>query len=170
MKKVVLLQTLHGLGRRGVWAISGRALGRLLGEPARTLSVSLARATRDGVIERLAGGYYRNPMARLPAHHLELLANWLRPNDWFYLSLESALHEAGHLPQVPNRLTFMTSGRRYIYRTPLGVLEFTHTSQPPQRWLQDARPDWTRGIYIATSELALADLRRTRRNLDLVMP
>jgi hypothetical protein len=170
MQKVVLLQTLHELARQDVWAISGRALGRLLDEPAGTLSVSLARASRDGLIERLAGGFYRNPMARLPAHHLERLAGWLRPADWFYLSLESVLHEAGWLPQVPNRLTFMTTGRSYVYRTPLGVLEFIHTSRTATGWLPDVQPDWQRGIYVASARRAHADLRRVRRNLDLVAP
>lgn len=168
MKKTVLLGRLHELARHDVWAISGRALGRLLEEPSRSLSVSLARAARDGLIERLAGGFYRNPMARLPTFHLELLAGWLRPDDWFYLSLESALHESGRMPQIPNRLTFMTSGRRYLYRTPLGLLEFIHTSRVPRQWLSHVRPDWQRGIYVANPELALSDLHRVRRNLDLV--
>jgi hypothetical protein len=48
---------------------------------------------QSGHIQRLAGGFYRNTLAELPLNHLELLANWLRPMDWFYLSLECALHE-----------------------------------------------------------------------------
>lgn len=168
MKVNCLIRVLRALGRRGIWALSGRAIGRLLDEPPDQLSVSLARMCRAGHLERLAGGYYRNPLAELPRNHLEQLANWLRPDDWFYLSLECVLHEAGQLSQIPNRLTFVTSGRRYTYRTPLGSIEFTHSGRDPATWLGQVTEDWQRGIHVASPELALADLERVGRNLDLV--
>jgi len=168
MKKTTLLQTLHSLASQGVWALSGRALGRLFLESPQSLSVSLARACRDGHLVRLGGGFYRNNLSSLPWNHLELLANWLRPNEWFYLSLESALHEAGFLQQVPNRLVFVTTGRSYIFDTPLGILEFIHTQRNLSKSWGQIVPDWRRGIRMAQPELAFADLRRSRRNVDLV--
>ena len=169
MKKAQLVQTLHRLAREHVWGISGRALGRLLEVSSRSRTVFLARASREGFIQRLAGGFYRNCLAELPSHHMEQLANWLRPEEWFYLSLESALHEAGYLPQVPNRLTFVTTGRSYVYHTPLGTLEFTHTARPFSKWQNGVFPDWKRGIRIAQPDLALRDLRYRGRNVDLVI-
>ena len=168
MERTKLLQTLHQLAQIGVWAISGVALGRLLQDSPSNRSVSLARAVRNGDIERLAGGLYRNALAELPPNHLELLANWLRPMDWFYLSLESALHETGVILQIPNRLTFVTTGRSYTYRTPVGIIEFTHTERPLEVWWEHVEPDWHRGIRIANSELAIQDLRRARRNVNLI--
>ena len=168
MKKAALLQTLHHLASEGIWALSGRALGRLLLEPPENLSVSLARVSREGYILRLTGGFYRNTLADLPWNHLELLANWLRPHEWFYLSLESALHEAGYLQQVPNRLVFITTGRSYIFHTPLGILEFIHTQRDLTKSWNQIVPDWKRGVRVAEPELALADLRRSKRNVGLV--
>jgi len=168
MKKAILLQCLHHLASQGIWALSGRVLGRLLLESPHNLSVSLARASREGHILRLGGGFYRNTLANLPWNHLELLANWLRSNEWFYLSLESALHEAGFIQQVPNRLVFVTTGRSYVYETPLGILEFIHTQRDLSRCWNQIIPDWRRGIRVADPELARADLRRSRRNVDLV--
>lgn len=168
MKRTELLQTLHQLAQDGVWALPGMALGRLMQDRPSNRSVSLARAVRNGHIERLAGGFYRNTLAELPSNHLELLSNWLRPMDWFYLSLESALHEAGFILQIPNRLTFVTTGRSYTYRTPVGIIEFTHTERPPEVWWEHVEPDWHRGIRIAKSELAIQDLRRAGRNVNLI--
>ena len=168
MRKSDLLHLLHQLATEGIWALSGRALCRLMQVSPANRSVSLARSCQDGVIIRLARGFYRNSLASLPHNHLERLANWLRPNDWFYLSQESALHDAGYLQQIPNRLTFVTTGRSYVYHTPLGILEFTHTERPPVQWWHQVTPDWQRGLRIAMPKLALADLRRSKRNLDLV--
>jgi hypothetical protein len=168
MKNSDLIHLLHQLATQGIWALSGRALCRLMQVPPANRSVSLARSSRDGFILRLAGGFYRNTLASLPHNHLEILANWLRPNDWFYLSQESALHEAGYLPQVPNRLTFVTTGRSYVYHTPLGILEFTHTERSPDQWWNQLTLDWRRGLRIAEPILALADLQRSKRNMDLV--
>lgn len=168
MKTQDLLVTLRELAGQGIWALSGRALGRLVGERSGSLSVSLVRASRAGHLVRLAGGFYRNSLCALPSNHLELLANWLRPDDWFYLSLESVLHEAGYLLQMPNRLAFMTSGRSYTYHTPLGVIEFTHTRRSFDDWQGQVSVDWRRGVRIASPELAWADLKRVGRNLDLV--
>ncbi|MDO8835030.1 MAG: hypothetical protein Q7V01_05515, partial [Vicinamibacterales bacterium] len=98
------------------------------------------------------------------------LAAHLRPDDYYYLSLESALHEHGRISQIPNRLTLMTSGRSYTYSTPLGVIEFVHTARPPRAWRSRTELITSRNIHVASPELALADLKRVGRNLDLVEP
>ncbi|EIU1445423.1 type IV toxin-antitoxin system AbiEi family antitoxin [Pseudomonas aeruginosa] len=170
MTRLKLIRVLNELAAQGIWCISHRNLGRLFGEAGKGLTVTLARHSKDQLITRLGKGFYLIPNAPRPLNHLEQLANWLRPDDWFYLSLESALHEADWISQIPNRLTFMTSGRSYVYDTPVGIIEFVHTERSPEEWLPQTRLNDFRGIRIAPPEMALQDLKRVGRNLDLVRP
>jgi hypothetical protein len=130
----------------------------------------MTRHVRAKAIARIAPGLYLNPFAPPPAWALERLAAHLRPDDYYYLSLESALHEHGRISQVPNRLTLMASGRSYTYSTPLGVIEFVHTARSPNVWRSRTEFIAARGVHVASPDLALDDLRRVGRNLDLVEP
>jgi len=170
MKRMDLIKVLNDLTQQGIWCISHRNLGRLFGESGKSLSVVMARNSKEGLLTRLGKGFYRIPSAPLPLNHLEQLANWLRPDDWFYLSLESALHEADWISQIPNRLTFMTTGRSYLYDTPVGIIEFVHTDRSVEDLLEKTRVVPGRCVRIAPAEMALQDLRRVGRNLDLVRP
>ncbi|MEN1215785.1 hypothetical protein AAIG85_34660, partial [Pseudomonas aeruginosa] len=58
----------------------------------------------------------------------------------------------------------------YVYDTPVGIIEFVHTERSPEEWLPQTRLNDFRGIRIAPPELALQDLKRVGRNLDLVRP
>ncbi len=162
------MTVLQDLARRGRWCVSEPTLRTFLPESTNTFRVAMARHVRAGVVSRLAPGLYLNPFATLPAWALERLAAHLRPHDAFYVSLESALHEHGLLSQIPSRLTMMTSGRRHTATTPLGTIEFVHTSRPPAVWRPRTsfRPE--RGVHLASPELALEDLEHVGRNLDLV--
>ncbi len=93
---------------------------------------------------------------------------FLRPWDFSYLSLESALSEAGWISQIPSRLTLMTTGRSQIFNTPYGTIEFVHTMQAENKLRNEIRFDPQRELAVATPTRALRDLKRVGRNLDLV--
>lgn len=131
--------------------------------------MGLARHQRAGIIERVARGLYVNPRARcLPPDVLSSLVSFLKPWDFSYVSLESALSEAGWISQIPSRLTLMTTGRSQTFETPYGTIEFVHTAQKLDRMPEDIYFDRTRELYVAAPERAYRDLKRTGRNLDLV--
>ncbi|MFZ5661651.1 MAG: type IV toxin-antitoxin system AbiEi family antitoxin [Pseudomonadota bacterium] len=168
MRSAPLTATLRDLGRRGQWCFSDATLRAFYPEKANTFRIAVARHVRRGLLDRVVPGLYLNPYVPPPPGALERIVSRLRPWDAFYVSLESALHEHGRISQVPSRLTVMTSGRSHVFETPLGTIELVHTSVPPQVW----RPRTTfipeRRIHVANAELALEDLRRLGRNLDLV--
>jgi predicted transcriptional regulator of viral defense system len=168
MRIMALHSVLRDLAKRGRWVVSESTLRSFLPEPMNTYRVAMARHVRANAITRVAPGLYLNPFAPPPAWALERLAAHLRPHDTYYLSLETALHEHGLISQAPSRLTIMTSGRSYTSATPLGVIEFVHTARPPVSWRPRTTFSPERSIHVATPNLALEDLRRVRRNLDLI--
>lgn len=133
-----------------------------------TFYTALSRHVKRGVMKRLSPGIYLNPYAPPPAMAAELLAGYLRPDDYAYLSRESALHEHGWMSRVPNRLTFMTTGPSWTYMTLVGVIEFVHSQRDVATRRGRATFDRDRRIYVASPQLALEDLTRVGRNLDLV--
>lgn len=164
-----LIQTLNALGRRGHWCLSEATLRAHHPEPANTFRTAMTRHARNRVVERVAPGLYLNPYATPPPWALERLASRLRPQDAMYVSLESALHEHGRVSQIPSRLTVMTSGRSYTYETPLGTIEFVHTAVPPARWRPRTVFVPERKIHVANADLAIEDLRKAGRNVDLIV-
>ncbi len=163
-----LLVTLERWDRVGIWSFSLPVLSQLFRESGDTLNKSLSRHQRTGMIERISRGLYINPRARpLPPTCFSALPPFLRPWDLNYLSLESALSEAGWLSQLPSRLTLMTTGRSQTFRTPYGTIDFTHTARPIDALRDDLVFDDRRKLYVAKPERALRDLRRAGRNVDL---
>lgn len=168
MNRTKLHHTLRDLAAKGRWCVSEATLQRLTGAKLNTIRVSLSRHVRQGHLDRLAPGLYLNAYAKLPSTAVERVAAYLRPDDFFYVSLESALHEHGLISQIPNRLTLMTTGRSHTYTLPLGVIEFVHTKRPLAAWRGRVSLDLRRQIHVASADLALEDLRHVKRNLDLV--
>lgn len=168
MKSTALHHQLQFLGRRHRWCVSDATLRGLFPEPRNTFYTALSRHARRGTLQRLTPGLYLNPYVHPPASAAETLAGYLRPDDFAYLSLESALHEHGWMSQVPSRLTFMTTGASYFYTTPVGNIEFTHTQRDVGTWRSRVTFDRDRKLYVASPELALEDLKHVGRNLDLV--
>lgn len=153
----------------GIWAFTSSTLSRLFAEDPHTLVKALARHRKTGVIERMARGLYINPRARsLPPDVLSAIVPFLRPWDFNYLSLESALSEAGWISQIPSRLTLMTTGRSQTFDTPYGAIEFVHTARSPEAFRHEVFYDSRRELEVATPKRALRDLRRVGRNLGLV--
>ena len=72
------------------------------------------------------------------------------------------------ISQVPlEYLTVMTTGRKGVFMTPYGVIEFTHTARSPASIVKSTI-DRDHPLPLATAPAALRDLRRVGRNLHLV--
>jgi len=129
----------------------------------------MKRLTDEGVLTRAARGVYVNPQARsMPADARRGLIRFLRPREISYVSLETKLSEAGIISQIATALTCMTTGSPGTFKTPWGIIEFTHTD----RDIDPAKDVYRRddGTLEASVERATRDLRRVGRNVDLIDP
>jgi predicted transcriptional regulator of viral defense system len=156
---------------KGRWVFTRRDLARLFPEDSpQALNKGIARLLDKGLLERVCRGVYINPLARQKdSRLLEHVAVAMRRGEYNYLSLESALSEYGAISQIPlDRLTVMTTGRKGEYRTPYGVIEFTHTARPAQDILAHTVLVPERPLRVATRAKAWRDLKRVGRNLALV--
>ncbi|GGY00533.1 hypothetical protein GCM10007160_30400 [Litchfieldella qijiaojingensis] len=135
----------------------------------KTLQEGINRLRRQGLLESATRGVYVYKQSRhRDAYLLERIASAMRRGEYNYVSLESALSEYGVISQIPvDRLTVMTTGRKGVYRTPYGTIEFTHTSRSLGDLLSRMR-DIGRPLRFATLEAAWADLKRVGRNTHLV--
>ena len=64
----------------------------------------------------------------------------------------------------------MTTGRKGIYNTTYGVIEFTHTKRTVKNILESTSKVNERPLRMASKEAALRDLRRVGRNMNLINP
>ena len=134
-------------------------------------SALLSRADVEGTLTRVCRGLYMfEPFA--PRNGLLLLhaASRLRASYFNYISLETALSEAGVISQVPiNRVTLMSSGRSsQIDCGRWGSIEFVHTRQLPGDLMDQLTYDPPCRLWRASPQQALRDMRATRRATDLV--
>ena len=84
----------------------------------------------------------------------------LRASGFNYLSLETALSDAGIISQVPiNWITLMSSGRSQV----VDCGEFVHTRQRPAALARELTYDVERLLWRASMRLALRDTSATRR-------
>lgn len=131
----------------------------------------LSRAVQSGILERLCRGLYLR-VQTAPNDGLLLFraAARLRADCFNYISLETALSDAGVISQVlPNRITLMSSGRsNAIECGHWGVIEFVHTRQTPEDVEDELLYDTRCGLWRASVALALRDMRVTRRDTGLV--
>lgn len=131
----------------------------------------LSRAARDGHLERLCRGLYLYPPAT-PSDGLLLFhaAARLRADEFSYVSLETALSDAGVISQIPiNWISIMSSGRSNIISCGRwGTIEFINTRQRPEILAKQLYYDSRCGMWRASISLALRDMRVTGRNLDLI--
>lgn len=165
-------QAIHALDRfarenRVVFTLAD--LGKVFGETGQTRQATLRRLVGSGVVARAARGVYVYLLDTTPRPHLiESLAMTLRRGHYNYISLESALSEYAVISQIPiDRLTVMTTGRSAEYRTPWGVIEFTHTKRDIAGILEGTFVRDQR-LRFATVETAWRDLKRVGRNIHLV--
>nr|WP_143000228.1 MULTISPECIES: hypothetical protein [unclassified Helicobacter] len=140
----------------------------LRSDNTQAVKIDLSRFCKAGLIERVAKGLYGNPRTNeRGVFHLEKIATYLRPKTTFYLSLEYLLSEEGLISQIPNRLTFITSGRSQTFFTKYGILEYTHTSRDKHTLLDNCYFDKVKGLWVATTEQAIDDIYRHNRAVDL---
>ena len=130
------------------------------------LMVLLGRAVKNGCLERVCRGYYVYPKSSYPKDLLLFrLAARLRSDYFCYLSLESVLSEDGIISQIPlGCITLMTSGRSGVINCGrFGRIEFTHTKKSPASLGHLLTYDFRYGLWRASAQLALYDLRMTGR-------
>ena len=174
MRQSEALQVLAREDRKGRYVSTERDLAKLFPEDSpRTLRASLRRLVTSGTLIRVAKGVAKGIYVFALSRHLggntiEAIAKAMRRGEYSYISLESALSEYGAISQVPvDRITIMTTGRKGEYRTPFGVIEFTHTKRPLAEIIGSMQ-DVGRPLRFATRAAAWRDLKRVGRNTQLV--
>jgi len=133
--------------------------------------VILSRAVSSGVLERVCRGLYRyGRPGQSDGALLYHAAARLRAGTFNYISLESALSDAGVISQVlPNWVTIMSSGRSAtIACGHYGHIEFVHSHKRAKDLVQDLTYDHRCGLWRASVGRAIRDMKATRRPLDLV--
>ncbi len=135
------------------------------------LPVLLSRAVQAGLLQRICKGIYFYPVADYPAGNLLFhAAARLRAGEFNYISLETALSDAGVISQVPiNWITLMSSGRTHIVDCgEFGHIEFIHTVRRPDSLATELSYDADCHLWRASVRLAFRDMKATRRNLELI--
>mgnify|MGYP000884233407 FL=1 len=135
------------------------------------LVVLLSRATKAGVLKRVCRGIYLYPVQDYPAGNVLFhAAARLRAGEFNYLSLETALSDAGVISQVPmNWISLMSSGRSHVVDCgDYGHIEFVHTVQRPDEVSGELTYDPDRRLWCASVRQALRDMKATRRSMELV--
>lgn len=169
MRLIELITALDRWDQSKIWAFHSNTLALIFPENNRARLKALAAHVDAGIITHISRGLYINPRAKsLPADLLAALVPFLRPWAFNYLSLESALSEAGFISQIPSRLTVMTTGRRQTFETSYGTIEFVHTEQSIESLRRQVKWDSRRRLAIATPDRARSDLKRVGRNVELL--
>lgn len=146
-----------------------RALVPALGDGA--FRALLHRAQAHGVLERVCRGLYLYPrVAREDGLLLFQAAARLRADSFNYISLETALSDAGVISQVPMQwITLMSSARSSrISCGRWGTIEFVHTEQRPDDLIGELVYDARSHAWRASVAQAVRDMKHARRNLDLI--
>lgn len=131
----------------------------------------ITRAEKDGLLRRVCRGLYLYPRAGntggLLLYHA---AARLRAEAFNYISLESALSDAGVISQIPmNHVTLMSSGRSATFHCgDFGSIEFVHTKKRPADLSDELSYDPRCRLWRASVALALRDMKAARRNQDLI--
>lgn len=131
----------------------------------------LSRAVGGGHLARVCRGLYLYERVDYP-RGLVLFhaAARLRADTFNYISLETALSDAGAISQIPiNWITLMSSGRSSTIRCgDWGTIEFVHTRKGPDDVASQLHYDLRCHLWRASMGLAVQDMRATRRNMDLI--
>ncbi len=150
---------------RGFYVFSHDMLRQIFRDDSeKAFNKGLARLVKAGILEHACRGIYLNPAARShDSYAIEHIVILLRPTDYNYISLESALSEYGVISQIPmDTLTLMTTGTRGKVKTSRGVIEFTHTARRPAEILDDLKRIPGRPLRVASVDRAWRDLLRVR--------
>ena len=169
MKTADTVKTIHEHDQRGRAVFTKDDLRIIFRERSeKTFTAGLTRLVRQGVLQRAARGVHVNPRTRNRRCRLQRLVLALRPAEESYLSLETMLGIYSLISQQTlGNITVMTTGRKGVSSTPWGGIHFTHTNRSVDE-IRALTVDVGNPIRWAKPRTALEDLRRTRRNLELV--
>lgn len=138
---------------------------------AGALKMLLSRSIVDDLLCPVCRGVYLYKRVEYP-HGLVLAytASKLRSDTFNYISLESALSDAGVISQMPFQwLSLMSGGRSTkIQCGTWGTIEFVHTEKKPEQLAEKLVYDERCRLWRAPVTLALQDMKACRRPLDLV--
>lgn len=171
MNRTQAFELLRHWDQKGRHVFTRKSLAKLFpGDSSKTFTEGLNRLVKTGLLTRACRGVYVNPHAQsFDSRVIERIAQALRPGEYNYVSLESMLSEYGEISQIPvDRLTVMTTGRKGVYETPYGVIEFTHTARPVSDILSHIHQLKGRPLRIANRAVAWRDLKRVGRNTQMV--
>lgn len=143
----------------------------LPGHNSDAMKAVIGRAVKNGLLRRVCRGLFLYPKVDYPAGHvLYHAAARLRADEFNYISMESALSDAGVISQIPmNWITLMSSGRSSIIDCgSFGHIEFVHTKKSPDSVAAQVSYDPRCRLWRASVALALRDMALTRRSTDLV--
>ncbi|MEI6805472.1 MAG: hypothetical protein WCK49_03070 [Myxococcaceae bacterium] len=131
----------------------------------------LSRMVKLGLLERICRNLYVDPRNAYSSGLLLFhAAAYLRSSEFNYISLETALSDAGVISQVPiNWISIMSSGRTNLVNCgKFGTIEFIHTNQKPADLLGQLSYDANCKLWRASIGLAMRDMKKTHRNCDLI--
>ncbi len=171
MNKEHAINVLREQDRQDKYVFSNHDLHKIFPEDSfKTFNEGLKRLIKSGLLKRACRNVYVNEEARqFDSYTIERIAKTLRRGEYNYVSLESILSEYGVISQIPiDRITIMTTGRKGIYNTAYGVIEFTHTKRTVKDILKNTTKINERPLRIASKQAALRDLKRVGRNMNLV--
>ena len=157
------------LGHSGLFTTKDIAL-LINEEPDGNFTKLLHKAVKANVLEKVCKNLFINPLSPPEAKGLlPRIANILHWDKFIYVSLESQLSHLGIISQVVmNHLTLMTTGRSSLIKTKYGVIEFTHTSRNISSIKDEIYFDPDIGLFRATEDKAIKDLKRVGRNLEML--
>lgn len=170
MRQSEAIRRLAEFDQRGRYVFATRDMAKVFPEDTpRSREATLKRLVSARILERPSKGVYLYALSRNKGKDtLEMIAKTLRRGEYNYVSLESALSEYGVISQIPvGRLTVVTTGRKGEYKTPYGVIEFTHTKRSVSDILSSMKGRG-RPLRVATKRVAVRDLRRVGRNTHLI--
>ncbi len=170
MKLLKIIQAMSDWDKQGRYVFLTSDLTKLFGIDNVKNYYMLNRLVKDGILQRACREIYVNPhAASFDSFTVERIAKLLRRGHYNYISLESMLSEYGVISQIPmDRLTVMTTGRKGVYKTLYGTIEFTHTKRTVEDILENTILMEGRPLRIAKKQTAWRDLKRVGRNIQLV--
>lgn len=171
MNRREAIEILNDWDKKGKYVFTKHELRKLfIQDSIKTFTEGIHRLVNNKILVRACRGIYINPHASsFDSYTIEHIAKALRPGEYTYISLESILSEYGVISQIPiDRLTVMTTGRKGIYKTLYGTIEYTHTKRSFINIVNGILEVEKRPLRIATKETAWRDLKRVGRNTNMV--
>lgn len=172
MDQQQLAQAMDLFAERDAWMVSIGELREYFDDHSAGLKVMMHRHVSAGIVHRVMPGIYMHAKAhRRGKLRLDALVRCMRPSDYLYVSLDTALgvHD-GQLK--PTKLRMMTDGRSYDYKCDrdlfdvlfglkLEAIEFRHTKRSQQQIDAGLSGQFFKGLPLATRAAAVADMTRT---------